>query len=68
MSVFRVSMIVECNAQFPRFDDGSVLNETQSTITTRFAGCATEADAKRKARELYTVVVFKKVELLPDEK
>lgn len=36
------------------------------TIVTRVAGCADEAEAKRKAQKLYFVVSFKKVELITE--
>jgi hypothetical protein len=31
-------------------------------VVTRFAGCRDDIDARQKARDVYDVVVFKKVE------
>lgn len=49
MALYRVSMLVA---------------DPERTITTQFAGCADETDAKVKARRCYQVIVFKRVELV----
>lgn len=35
-------------------------------LTQKFAGCVDEADAKRKLRGLFTVVVIKRTELVSE--
>lgn len=49
MALYRITMIVA---------------DPERTITTQFAGCDDETDAKQKARRYYKVIVFKRVELV----
>lgn len=59
MAVYRVTLIVADNPREP---------QVNREITTRFAGCSSEDDARRKARENYaprilSIKSVKKVEL-----
>ena len=57
---YRVTMIVRWSS-----DTGIFAHlPNPATVTVNFAGCADEEDAKNKARYLYDVEKFKKVELI----
>lgn len=55
---FRVTMYV---ANHPGFDS-KPSDPAGRTVIACFAGCVDEADAKKKARAVYDVETFKKIE------